>query len=167
MKTLYLAGPRGFSELNKPGTEVIEAILSKKFHVVNPFKETKALGREIGILHQKFLQQSENPTSFSQIQQSLQDINHRIGEHNVASIRGADLVLAILDGSDVDSGTAAEIGFAFALGKPIYGLRGDLRWSGDNLGTRINLQVEYFIKASSGGKILFSLADLQSWADLQ
>ena len=165
MKTLYLAGPRGFSELNKPGTELIEAILSKKFHVVNPFKETKELGRKIGVLHQK-LSKSENPAPFSQIQQSLQEINHQIGEHNVVSIRGADLVLAVLDGSDVDSGTASEIGFAFALGKPIWGLRGDMRWSGDNLGSRINLQVEYFITAG-GGKILFSLKDLRSWIDSQ
>jgi nucleoside 2-deoxyribosyltransferase len=165
MRTLYLAGPRGFSELNKPGTELIEEILSKKFHVVNPFKETQELGREIGFLHQK-LSKSEDSPSFTQIQQSLQEINHQIGEHNVASIRRSDLVLAVLDGSDVDSGTAAEIGFAFALGKPIWGLRGDLRWSGDNLGGRINLQVEYFIK-TSGGKILFSLADLRSWVDLQ
>ncbi|MHA1745440.1 MAG: nucleoside 2-deoxyribosyltransferase [Promethearchaeota archaeon] len=165
MKTLYLAGPRGFSELNKPGTELIEEILSKKFHVVNPFEETKTLGRKIDNLHQKLLE-SENPAPFSQIQQSLQGINYQIGEQNVASIREADLLLAVLDGSDVDSGTAAEIGFAFALGKTIWGIRGDLRWSGDNLGSRINLQVEYFLTAS-GGKILFSLADLRSWVELQ
>lgn len=36
-------------------------------------------------------------------------------------------MLAILDGQDVDSGTAAEIGYAFARRKPIVGYRGDLR----------------------------------------
>jgi nucleoside 2-deoxyribosyltransferase len=35
-------------------------------------------------------------------------------------------MLAILDGQDVDSGTAAEIGYAFARRKPIV-YRGDLR----------------------------------------
>lgn len=165
MKTLYLAGPRGFSELNKPGTELIEEILLRNFHVVNPFKETEALGREIGVLNQNLLN-SKISTPFSQTQQLFREINHQIGEQNATFIRGVDLMLAVLDGSDVDSGTAAEIGFAFALGKPIWGLRGDIRWSGDNLGGRINLQVEYFIRAS-GGKILFSLADLRSWVDLQ
>ena len=63
------------------------------------------------------------------------------------------MVLANLDGQDVDSGTAAEIGYAFAKGKPIIGYRGDLRLSSDNVGLTVNLQVEFFIR-ESGGEIL-------------
>jgi nucleoside 2-deoxyribosyltransferase len=59
----------------------------------------------------------------------------------------------------VDSGTAAEIGYAFAQGKPILGYRGDLRLSADNEGATVNLQVEYFIQAS-GGEIIFHIDDL-------
>jgi nucleoside 2-deoxyribosyltransferase len=60
------------------------------------------------------------------------------------------MVFAVLDGTDVDSGTAAEIGYAFAKGKPILGYRGDFRLSADNDGSIVNLQVEYFIRASGG-----------------
>jgi nucleoside 2-deoxyribosyltransferase len=59
-------------------------------------------------------------------------------------------VLAILDGHDVDSGTAAEIGYAAALARPIVGLRTDLRVTGDNEATLVNLQVEWFIVESGG-----------------
>ena len=45
----------------------------------------------------------------------------KIGENNRRAIDVADRVLAVLDGADVDSGTAAEIGYAFAKGKPTYG----------------------------------------------
>ena len=67
--------------------------------------------------------------------------------------------IAVIDGVDVDSGTAAEIGYAFARGKPIIGYRGDVRLAADNEGAVVNLQVEYFIR-QSGGCIVRSLAEL-------
>jgi nucleoside 2-deoxyribosyltransferase len=82
-----------------------------------------------------------------------------IGGNNRAGIDRADMVLAVLDGVDVDSGTAAEIGYAFAKGKPILGYRGDFRLSADNEGAMVNLQVEYFIR-QSGGDIVTKVADL-------
>jgi len=39
----------------------------------------------------------------------------------------ADLLVAVLDGPDADSGTAFEMGVAHALGKPIVGVRTDFR----------------------------------------
>jgi nucleoside 2-deoxyribosyltransferase len=45
----------------------------------------------------------------------------------LAHLAKADLVLAILDGPDIDSGTAYECGVAFAKGIPAIGLRTDLR----------------------------------------
>jgi nucleoside 2-deoxyribosyltransferase len=86
-------------------------------------------------------------------------LNVEIGGNNRAGIDRADMVLAVLDGVDVDSGTAAEIGYAFAKGKPILGYRGDFRVSADNEGSTVNLQVEYFIR-QSGGDIVTKLADL-------
>jgi len=53
---------------------------------------------------------------------------------------------------------AAEIGYAFAKGKPILGYRGDFRLSADNEGSVVNVQVEYFIR-QSGGDIVTSVAD--------
>ena len=45
----------------------------------------------------------------------------------LAEISSSDVVLAILEGSDVDSGTAFEMGIAHAMGKTIVGVRTDYR----------------------------------------
>ena len=55
----------------------------------------------------------------------------RIVEDCIECLRRADLVVAILDGSDADSGTCWECGYAYALGKPVIGVRTDLRGSED------------------------------------
>ena len=88
----------------------------------------------------------------------LPGVNRRVGELNSEMIRACGGVLAVLDGSDVDSGTAAEIGYAAALARPVVGLRSDLRNSGDNEATLVNLQVEWFI-LESGGRLHTSLPD--------
>jgi nucleoside 2-deoxyribosyltransferase len=79
-----------------------------------------------------------------------------VGRRNAELIEESDALFAILDGADVDSGTAAEVGYAAARGKPIVGVREDLRQTGDNPGVTVNLQVEYFIR-STGGSIETSL----------
>ncbi len=48
-------------------------------------------------------------------------------EHDLKLLRKCDFVFAILNGTDVDSGTAWEIGFAYAEGKKIYGILEDTR----------------------------------------
>jgi nucleoside 2-deoxyribosyltransferase len=82
-----------------------------------------------------------------------------MGATNRRAIDAAQGVVAVLDGTDVDSGTAAEIGYAFARGKLIVGYRGDFRLSADNEGGLVNLQVEYFIR-ESGGTIVEGYEDL-------
>ena len=77
-------------------------------------------------------------------------LNQRVGRANAELIDSAAAVLAVLDGTDVDSGTAAEIGYAAGTGKVVMGLRTDLRPAGDNEGAIVNLQVEYFIRCSGG-----------------
>jgi len=59
---------------------------------------------------------------------------------NMAAIDKADILVAVLDGVDVDSGTAWEIGYAYALGKPVYGLRTDFRTLG--IEGVVNLMIE-------------------------
>jgi nucleoside 2-deoxyribosyltransferase len=86
-------------------------------------------------------------------------LNGEIGERNRAAIDAAHGVVAVLDGVDVDSGTAAEVGYAFARGKWIVGYRGDFRLSADNEGSVVNLQVEFFIE-QSGGSIVTRMSDL-------
>ena len=51
-------------------------------------------------------------------------------------------VVALLDGAQVSDGTAWEIGYAYAKGLPIYGLRTDIRQSGDTKTNRINSMIE-------------------------
>jgi nucleoside 2-deoxyribosyltransferase len=50
-----------------------------------------------------------------------------IFERDLRGLEGADAVVAILDGPDVDSGTAFEVGYAFSKGKPVVGLKTDMR----------------------------------------
>jgi hypothetical protein len=81
-----------------------------------------------------------------------------IGGRNADAIRGCTLLAAHLDGQEVDSGTAAEVGFAAALGLRCFGLRTDLREAGEP-GVSVNLQVEHFVVAS-GGAVCTSLERL-------
>ena len=59
---------------------------------------------------------------------------------NEAAIQNSNIIVAVLDGTDIDSGTAWEIGYAYARGKPILGLRTDFRTLGIE-GT-VNLMIE-------------------------
>ncbi len=49
----------------------------------------------------------------------------------IEAARAADAMVAVLDGPDVDSGTALEIGIAYERGIPIIGVRTDYRESQD------------------------------------
>lgn len=50
-----------------------------------------------------------------------------IYERDLGGLERSDVVVAVLDGPDVDSGTAYEVGYARAKGKPVVGLKTDLR----------------------------------------
>lgn len=67
--------------------------------------------------------------------ESLQDVFC----HDMKNLEKADLLVANLDGIDVDSGTAWEIGYAYANKKPIIGLREDVRMYRDFL--PVNLMI--------------------------
>lgn len=86
------------------------------------------------------------------------ELGVEVGARNAAAIRGAQLLIAQLDGQEVDAGTAAEVGYAAALGLPCVALRSDLRASGEP-GMRVNLQLEAFV-VLSGGFVAASLAEL-------
>jgi len=101
-------------------------------------------------LPSEMLRVFELPRDSPERRAQLGDTNRAVGRRNAEMIQACDGVLAVLDGNDVDSGTAAEIGYAAALGKPIVGLRDDLRLTGDNEATLVNLQVEWFIIESGG-----------------
>lgn len=81
-----------------------------------------------------------------------------VGRRNAEAIRSCRLLAAHLDGQEVDAGTAAEVGYAAALGLRCFGLRSDLRQSGEE-GVDVNLQLQTFI-SDSGGLIVAALPDL-------
>ena len=80
---------------------------------------------------------------------AIRAANERHGAYNRQLLDRCGAVFAVLDGTDVDSGTAAEIGYAAALGRPVVGWRSDLRQTGET-GAMVNLQVEHFVTWSGG-----------------
>ncbi len=78
---------------------------------------------------------------------------------NVAAIDKADILVAVLDGVDVDSGTAWEIGYAHALGKPVYGLRTDFRTLG--IEGVVNLMIEMSVVLCTDMSELVERLDLE------
>jgi nucleoside 2-deoxyribosyltransferase len=148
---IYLAGPLGFSEAGRSYQDatLIPEISRLGYEVLNPWKLTDQ-SKIDAILAMPYGAPRRD---------AWRKLNIEIGGNNRTAIDRSDLIFAVLDGVDVDSGTASEIGYAFAKGKPILGYRGDFRLSADNEGSIVNLQVEYFIR-QSGGDIVTKLADL-------
>ena len=81
-----------------------------------------------------------------------------VGARNAAAIASSQLVVAHLDGQEVDAGTASEVGYGAALGLPCVAVRSDLRSSGEP-GMSVNLQLEAFV-VLSGGFVAGSLDEL-------
>jgi nucleoside 2-deoxyribosyltransferase len=149
---IYLAGPLGFSEAGRVfHNDVVVSALEKLGHeVLDPFALADA---------KKVARVTRMPFGAKR-RDAWKRLNREIGARNRRAIDESDMLFAILDGVDVDSGTAAEIGYAFARGKPVLGYRGDFRLSADNEGSTVNLQVEYFIR-ESGGEIITRISDLK------
>jgi len=78
-----------------------------------------------------------------------------VGVSSIASYT----LLAVLDWTEPDSGTVAELRYAAGKGKRCYRLRTDLRDSADLPGLALNLQVLYFI-TSSGGSLFRSISQI-------
>jgi nucleoside 2-deoxyribosyltransferase len=139
---IYLAGPLGFSEAGRDfHNRVLIPALTKLGHEIldpwtlsDPVKIQAVVARPYGRAKRD----------------AWRKLNAEIGANNRNAIDTSDAIFAVLDGVDVDSGTASEIGYGFAVGKPILGYRGDFRLSADNEGSTVNLQVEFFIRQSGG-----------------
>ena len=148
---IYLAGPFGFSEAGRVfhNSVLVPAITALGHRVLDPW----------ALADRKTIAAVTRMPYGAKRRDAWAWLNREIGAGNTRAIDRSDAVFAVLDGVDVDSGTAAEIGYAFARGKPILGYRGDFRLSADNEGSTVNLQVEYFIR-KSGGDIIASIEQL-------
>jgi len=150
---IFLASPLGFAESTRAFLGVLKAKLeSLGYETVDPWASSSDL--------EELLRKTERLTDPQARAQELHRVSMRIAERNAQLLRSCGGVLAVLDGVDVDSGTASEIGFAFGLGdKIINGYRGDFRRCGENDGVAVNLQVQYWIE-QSGGSIVHSLEEM-------
>ena len=133
--SVYLAGPLGFSEATTDfHRRIVNAATNQGWKVLDPWK--------VDCLQHYVLNQKPGAALRKR---RLLGVDRELGKQNVALIDQASAVLAVLDGSDVDSGTASEIGYTAAMKKPVVGLRLDTRMSGDNEAVVVNLQVEHFL----------------------
>jgi nucleoside 2-deoxyribosyltransferase/predicted secreted protein len=68
------------------------------------------------------------------------DEHKRLFAINKEALSQSDIVVAIIDGADADSGTSWEMGYAYAQGIPVIALRTDFRHVG--AGEHVNLMLE-------------------------
>ena len=61
----------------------------------------------------------------------------------VNGIERADLVLAVVDGAEVDVGVGFEMGLAYSKGKPVLALRTDFRRRAETTAGCLNLMLHY------------------------
>jgi hypothetical protein len=129
----YFASGFGFSESTKTHlyNDCLPQLQGVPLEVINPWDLTTDA---------EVRQAVENGTPAA-----LAALRLLIGSRNAAAIRVSDILVANLDGQEVDSGVAWEMGLAFGLGKPVFAWRSDFRASGE-LGGKVNLQVAFGIR---------------------
>ncbi len=149
---IYLASPLGFSPENNPYREKIKQhLIQQGYQIFDPWEQKEVNRRITTALAME--DQSERT-------KAINDAAAFAGAANADGIRWANVVLAVLDGAELDSGTAAEVGFGAGLGKKCYGLRTDKRDVGDLPGLPFNLQVLHFILLS-GGRLFRTIPEIK------
>ena len=74
-----------------------------------------------------------------------------ISKEDIKNLEESDFLIAVIDGVEIDSGVAAEIGFYYATGKPIYALYSDTRLEGrDN-----NKKIEALIQDGTENQFMY------------
>ena len=144
---VYLAGPSGFSDsgLLWHNTVLMPKVVAAGLIAVDPWDDQSAIAEIMGRL--PWGEERRNELVVANLIKGRQDL---------AMVDSAAGMLACLDGQDVDSGTALEIGYAHKGGKLIVGLRTDIRISSDNEGSQVNLMIET-CALDSGGIITSSV----------
>ena len=140
-RSIYLASPLGFAESTRGYMAELLRQLRDVLVVNNPWDDSSFVDD---------FARARALTDVTERRDALHLVNLAIGGKNEVLIRASDMLVAVLDGADVDSGTAGEIGLAYGLGKRVFGLRTDFRVTGDNEAAGVNLQLRYFIENSGG-----------------
>ena len=128
MYKIYLAAPL-FSEAEREFNAKIAGILREKKYAVH-------LPQEVG----------DDSSTRDEAETG------RIFEYNLKALDECDIVVAVVDGADADSGTAWEIGYAYAMKKRVILLRTDFRRVGRS--EAVNLMLE------ESGEVVGSVGEL-------
>ncbi|MBU5613159.1 nucleoside 2-deoxyribosyltransferase [Geomonas azotofigens] len=150
--TVYLASPLGFSRENNPYRERIKERLARLgCSVFDPWEQEEVAQR---------IEQAMSIEEGDARARAVREAARFTGAVNARGLEGSDLVLAVLDGTEPDSGTVAELGYGAGIGKRCYGLRTDFRDCGDFPGVPLNLQVLHFIE-ESGGRLFRRIEEIE------
>ena len=105
IKRIYIAGPL----FNIHETRFLEDIA----------KELERNGYQCFLPHRDQSGINESELEKTEMSEATKD---RIFNNDLDALKGADITVALITGWDIDSGTAGEIGYTFACGKPIVAI---------------------------------------------
>ena len=105
IKSIYIAGPL----FNAHERSYLELIAS----------ELEGNGYKCFLPHRDQSGIDESELEGTNISQATKD---KIFTTDLTALKEADLTVALISGQDIDSGTAAEIGFTYANGKPVIAI---------------------------------------------
>lgn len=102
---IYIAGPLFNSHERKYLESIENALAQEGYRTFLPHRDVGIIGQDL--------------TTENRIRIFQQDLKH---------MNNSDVCVALLTGADHDSGTSAELGYMYALGKPCFGITDDFRW---------------------------------------
>ncbi len=133
MNYVYIAGPL-FDDHERSYLESIAEIFENRGYV------TFLPHRDAGVVSGEYTKEEKK----------------QIFTTDLKALKQADIVVALLTGRDVDSGTAAEVGYAFANNKKLIGI--------DANNVKF-LNIFIWGLMDNGNKILNNLSDLERYLD--
>lgn len=110
IKKIYIAGPLFNVHEKKYLEDIAEVLEGANFDCFLPHRDQTGIDPE----------ELKN----NEISQETKDI---IFQTDIEALKEADLIVALVTGQDIDSGTASEIGFMFAKNKPVLAITAEER----------------------------------------
>jgi nucleoside 2-deoxyribosyltransferase len=110
IKKIYIAGPLFNVHEKKYLEDIAEVLEGADFDCFLPHRDQTGIDPE----------ELKN----NEMSQETKDI---IFQTDIEALKGADLIIALVTGQDIDSGTASEIGFMFANNKPVLAITAEER----------------------------------------
>ncbi len=110
IKKIYIAGPLFNVHEKKYLEEIAEVLEGNGYDCFLPHRDQTGIDPE--------------ELKYNDMSQSTKDI---IFQTDVHALNDSDLVVALVTGQDIDSGTASEIGYMYAKNKPVIALTAEER----------------------------------------